>query len=133
MKTTETELKIIEMRANNISFDKIAKKLHISKKTAIEKTKSLADDINNLRQSKLDELQKKHQLLKEHRLKKFGKMLNKLNNEIEKRDFTDLPTDKLFEIYLKVNTQYLDEFGKLEFVKTKKEDGYNLKQKWDTN
>jgi hypothetical protein len=44
---------------------------------------------------------KKHYLLKENRLQIFGELLGKMRKEILNRDLSDLPTDKLLDLYLK--------------------------------
>jgi hypothetical protein len=39
----------------------------------------------------------------------FGAMLTKIKKEVESRDLSDVPTDKLLELFLKYNNQVKEE------------------------
>lgn len=109
MDLLETKQQFIELRAQGWSFDKIAKELGRAKQTLIDWSKELSDEIANLKALELEALYESHYLMKEHRLKTFGAMLTKITTEIQKRDLSDVPTDKLLDLLLKYNSQVRDE------------------------
>ena len=99
----------IELRAKGWSFEKIAKKQGKSKQTLIDWSKDFQEEIANLKALELETLYEKYYLLKEARLQTFGKMLIKIKTEVESRDFSDVPTDKLLELLLKYDNQIKEE------------------------
>lgn len=101
--------RFIELRAKGWSFDKIAKELGKAKQTLINWSKELQDEIANLKALELEALYEKYYLLKETRLQTFGEMLTKIKTEVESRDLSDVPTDKLLELLLKYNSQVKEE------------------------
>ena len=103
METTATKQKFITLRAQGYSFDKIAKQMKKSKAVLIDWAKEFEEEISNLKALELEALYEKHYLLKEHRLKALGSMLKKAEAELEKRDFTEIPTDKLIDVYAKLS------------------------------
>jgi len=109
METVETKERFIELRAKGWSFDKIAKQLGKAKQTLIDWSKELDNEIANLKALELEALYEKHYLLKENRIETFGELLRKLKDEVISRDLSDVPTDKLLELFLKYNSQIKEE------------------------
>ncbi len=109
MELTEIKEKFIEMRAQGYSFDRIAKELGKAKQTLIDWSKELQEEIANLKALELEALYEKYYLLKQTRLQTFGEMLIKIKKEIDKRDLSDVPTDKLLDLLLKYNSQVEEE------------------------
>ena len=101
--------RFIELRAKGWSYDKIGKELGKAKQTLIDWSKELQDEIANLKALELEALYEKYYLLKETRLQTFGEMLTKIKTEVERRDLSDVPTDKLLELLLKYNSQVKEE------------------------
>jgi len=99
----------IELRAKGYSFDRIAKELGKAKQTLIDWSKDLQDEIANLKGLELEALYERYYLLKESRLQTFGEMLTKIKKEVESRDLSDVPTDKLLDLFLKYNSQVKEE------------------------
>lgn len=104
MELLQTKEKFIELRAQGWSFDKIAKELGKAKQTLIDWSKDLDKEIANLKALELEALYEKHYLLKEAKIEKYGAILSKLKTEIDNRDLSDLPTDKLLDLLLKYET-----------------------------
>ena len=100
MKDSEVRTMFVELRAKNLSYNRIAENLNVSKQTLIAWSKELSHDIANRRAMELDEPEK-YFALRERRIELFGKMLKSIKSELEKRDLTDLPTEKLFDLLLK--------------------------------
>jgi len=109
MELRETKERFIDLRAKGWSFDKIAKELGKAKQTLIDWSKELQDEIANLKALELEALYESYYLLKENRLQTFGAMLTKIKEEIERRDLSDVPTDKLLDLLLKYNSQVKEE------------------------
>ena len=109
MEGIETKERFIELRAKGWSFDKIAKELGKAKQTLIDWSKELQDEIANRKALELEALYEKHYLLKENRIETFGVLLRKLKDEVMSRDLSDVPTDKLLDLFLKYNNQIREE------------------------
>lgn len=109
MDNTGQKERFIELRAQGYSFDKIAKELGRAKQTLIDWSKELQEEIANLKALELEALYEKYYLLKETRLQTFGEMLQKIKKEVDKRNLSDVPTDKLLDLYLKYNSQAKEE------------------------
>jgi len=109
MKPQSVKENFIDLRAKGFSFDNIAKELKMSKQTLIDWSKELQEEIANRKAIELEVLYENYYLLKEYRLKNFGSLLNKIEQELQNRDLSDVATDKLLELFLKYNTQLKEE------------------------
>jgi hypothetical protein len=109
METTELREKFIQLRAKGWSFDKIAKETGKAKQTLIDWSKELQDEIGNRKAIELEALYETYYLMRENRLQTFGAMITKIKKEVESRDLSDVPTDKLLELLLKYNSQVKEE------------------------
>ena len=109
MELLQTKERFIELRAKGWSFDKIAKETGKAKQTLIDWSKELQDEIANRKALELEALYESYYLLKENRLQTFGAMLYKIKKEVESRDLSDVPTDKLLDLFLKYNSQIKEE------------------------
>ncbi len=109
MELLETKQQFIELRAKGYSFDKIARELGKAKQTLVDWSKELQEEIASRKAIELEALYESYHLLKENRLQTFGAMLTKIKAEVERRDLSDVPTDKLLELLLKYNSQVRDE------------------------
>ena len=104
MESTIVKQRFIELRAQGLSFDKIAKDLGKAKQTLIDWGKELEEQIRNLKAIELEAIYEKYFLLKEARLQSFGIVTQRIRQEIESRDFSDIPTEKLLDLFLKYNS-----------------------------
>lgn len=101
MEILEIKQRFIELRAKGYSFDKIAKELGKAKQTLLDWSKDLELEIAQAKALELETLYESYSLYKEARLKTLGEILLKLKSEIDQRNLTDLPTDKLLDLFLK--------------------------------
>ena len=101
MKDQETKEKFVELRAKGLSFDRIAQELKVSKQSLINWAKELENEIGNLKRIELEALQEKYFMLKRQRIELFGERLKAIKDELDKRDLSDIPTDKLFDLFIK--------------------------------
>ncbi|HID42957.1 MAG TPA: hypothetical protein EYP30_04135 [Archaeoglobaceae archaeon] len=115
MKDNETKQKFIELRAKGLSFDKISNELNVSKQTLINWQSEFLEEIANLKAVELEALYEQFYLQKRDRIERFGKLLDRLHNEIEHRDLSALETGKLIDLYLKVYSNAVAELATLNF------------------
>lgn len=115
MELIEVKQRFIELRAQGMSFDKIAQELGKAKQTLIDWSKELEEEIANYKALELEALYESYYLLKEARLKQFGGIVNKLTEELQSRDLSDVPTDKLLDLYLKYSDKVKEEIVEPSF------------------
>ena len=80
-----------------------------AKQTLIDWSKELQDEIANRKALELEALYESYYLMRENRIETFGTMLTKIKEEVEQRDLSDVPTDKLLDLFLKYNSQVKEE------------------------
>ena len=114
----EIQQQFIELRAKGNSYDRIAKKLGVSKGTLIEWSRRLAVDIRNHQNVEMDILLEKHRLAKSHQIEMYGTQLNKVRDELEKRELSDISTDKLLAMELKLLDAVKSTSGGVRFSST---------------
>jgi len=123
MRDQQTKIRFVDLRTKDWSFDRIAKELKVSKQTLINWSKELALEIANVRAIELESLQEQYYLLKRQRIELFGERLIAIRKELENRDLKDIPTDKLFDLFLKyssalghekVDTVFREEISSIE-------------------
>ena len=110
MHTVDTKDKFIELRAKGLSFDKIAKELSIAKQTLVDWSRELQEEIASRKALELEAIYEKYYLLKERRLEVFGELLAGIGEELQKRDLSDVPTDKLLALFLKYHDKAQEEY-----------------------
>jgi len=104
MESTELKEKFICLRAQGFSFDRISKELGKSKQTLVNWSREFDEEITNLKGIELEALNEQYYLSKRRKIEVLGETLNKLKSELDKRDLTDVPTDKLMDLFLKYYT-----------------------------
>ena len=107
--------KFIELRAKGISYDKIAVQLKVSKQTLINWSKELQYEIDNLKAIELEALQEKYYITKEARIKLFGERVLAIKKELEKRNLSEVPTEKLIDLLLRHYNILQNEFSVVQF------------------
>lgn len=100
-KTTK-QSQFIESRAKGNSFDNIAKTLGVSKSTLIQWSKDYREDVDNMRAIEREALAEQYKITSHHQLEQFGIRLTKIREEVAKRDLSDVPTDKLITMEIKI-------------------------------
>lgn len=90
----------IELRVKGLSFDKIALELKISKPTLLKwnKEREVAETIKAMQLMQYQSILKLYQMDRNSRIERFSKLAKKINEEFEKRDLSELPTEKLFKL-----------------------------------
>lgn len=97
----ETKMKFIQLRAEGLSFDKIAEELEVQKQTLINWSKDFAVEIANLKSIQIESLLEQFYMTKQARIRFFGNKLDMIAKELDNRDLDGIPTEKLFELLIK--------------------------------
>lgn len=115
-KTLDEKQQFIELRAKGYSYQKIADELGVSKPTLMDWSKDdqTSKDIHNQRTLYLDELQEKYAMTKRHRIAVFGEVLNRAKEELDKRDLSEMSTDKLIAMVIKLSDTLRQDETELE-------------------
>jgi|GEM_PF-2518987 len=97
----ETKDSFVELRAKGVTLAKAAEELGIARSTALNWENDLKEKIEACKAIRLEELQEKYQISKEKRIELFGEKLLAINEELKKRDLSEVPTPKLFEMMIR--------------------------------
>lgn len=98
----EVQEQFIELRAKGNSYDRIAEKLGVSKATLINWSNEYSMAIQNMQNLERDSLLEKYKMAKQHQIELYGMRLEKVRKELGKRDFSDMSTEKLLNMELKL-------------------------------
>lgn len=120
---TDKQQDFIELRAKGNSFDAIAKQLEVSKGTLINWSRGLEDEIQNYSALELDTLKEKYLISKKHQIQSYGEQLATVREELSNRDLSDVKTEKLIEIEVKL----LEAINKLGITTKLTGEGISLK------
>jgi len=99
----------MEVRAQGLSYDRIAKRLRVSKSTPISWSREFKIEIENFRAVQLSHIREQYLLTKLKRLRLFGQSLNALKAQLNARDLSDLQSEKLLELILKYGAAIKEE------------------------
>ena len=113
MNTTDKQLEFVQLRAENVSYERIAEKLNVSRSTLRRWADDLRDEIEERKEERLQEVYDLYRMAKIARLERLGKTLQKIDEQLEKADLSKIPPDKLLDFLLKYQ-----EAIKAEYVKT---------------
>lgn len=101
METREVRERFILLRAQGWSFERLAKELGKAKQTLVNWSKQYEEEIANLKAVELESLNERFFLSKQAKIQAFGEVLERIRREIKVRDLSDVPTDKLMDLFLK--------------------------------
>lgn len=101
MKPAELKKEYIRLRAEGKSYSAIAEQLHISKATCTKWERELKEQIDELKRAELAELCESYGISKEARIRRLGDTLEKINEAVDKADFSAVDPAKLLDFKLK--------------------------------
>lgn len=130
----DLEERFIELRAEGRSYADIAVALDKSKPTLIAWSRKLSVEIQNARNLRLDALFERFAIAKEKRVEVFGKRLEAILAELDKRDLSELKTADLLTLALKYGDHLREEHIplKLQFVEEELDlDAYKTIRTWE--
>lgn len=100
--TNDQKERFIELRAKGKSFESIAEEIGISKPTLIEWAKKFKIEIANLKALEMESLQEQFYISWKKRVELISKQLEQVNKELEKRDLSEVATEKLVDMQSKL-------------------------------
>lgn len=106
----------IELRAAGQSYNNISVQLKVSKPTLIKWSREFSHEIKNAKALQLETIREEYLLSHEHRLRILGTQLNKITKEILKRDLSEVPTWRLFDMHRKTINQIAKNDNETEFT-----------------
>jgi transcriptional regulator len=101
MTDRDTENRIIELRARGKSYSTIASELKIGKQTALDVCKKYKEQIATLQALELEQLYEEQRITSQERITAIASLMHRVREEIDRRDLTQVPTEKLIDLYLK--------------------------------
>lgn len=107
--SNKVKLRIIELRAEGLSYAKIAEALKISKQTALEIVRDNKDEVTSLQAMEMEALFDAEKINLRGRVEQLSSLQARLREELAKRDLSKIPTDKLIALFIKTNQALKDE------------------------
>jgi len=105
----EKEKKFMQLRAiHGKSLETISKKIGVPLDTLLDWDFQFVDEMIDLKALEYDKIVEKYKLSNVNRFKYLAELYDRLKNELNTRDFTGLPTDKLYDIFTDVYFQIQD-------------------------
>ncbi len=102
MASIEKRGQFVELRGRGMSYAKISVEIGVSKTSLIRWSKELKLEISNAQAMELERIREEYLLGKGHRIRVNGTQLNHITEELLKRDLSEVPTPKLFEMQRKL-------------------------------
>lgn len=97
----DQKIQFIDLRATGKTYIEISKVLGVSKQTLINWSKELELELSNAKSIQRDKLVQHYSDFKQSRFDAHTKLHDLLLCEIEKRDLSSIPTEKLISILIK--------------------------------
>ena len=113
MKSVEEKEQFVQLRAQGLSFDKIAEKLGINKKTLISWEPERREEIAKERAKEIEHLKETYWAEKMGRIEFLAERQKRLQEEERRRDLSDVPTAKLMQLQLQTSEQHKKEIRSL--------------------
>jgi hypothetical protein len=110
MKGAQTKQKFLELRAQGKSLRAIEIEIGTNRGTLAKWEHEYSEELTNLKAIELDAMREKYLLTNQAQLDLLGTQFTRLKEELEKRDLSDVPTPKLFELVLKYSTRLTEDF-----------------------
>jgi hypothetical protein len=111
----EKQQKFIQLRSQGWSFARIAQELDVSKGTLITLSRKFQFEIQNQRAVELEALQEQLIATREARARALAQQLNSVEQELQKRDLSQVSTGRLFSLAESLRRQILHETGSVKF------------------
>ncbi len=111
MKDVETKLRCFELRAQGRSYHAIAKEVGVRRQTVADWLNDYAEEFANYKAMELDALREACQMTQHARIERLRARYEQITAELDKRDFSDVPTAKLMELEIKTRTELADALG----------------------
>jgi transposase len=111
VKDTETKLRCFKLRAQGKSLATIADTVGVRRQTVANWLKEHEEEVENLKAIELDALREACWMTTQARVERLSARLEHITVELDKRDFSDVPTAKLVELELKTRAELARELA----------------------
>jgi hypothetical protein len=108
--------RFIQLRSQGWSFARIAAELDVAKGTLITLSRKLHFEIQNQRAIELEALQEQLIASREARARALAAQLQRVEQELQKRDLSQVSTGRLFGLAESLRRQILRETGQVRFT-----------------
>jgi len=115
MKDNDTKARFIELRGQGLPLAKISAEINVSKPTLISWERDVKEEIEDVRAIELEAMYDKYYLSTRKKVEFFRDVLSRIQGELETRDLSTIPTDKLFAMYAHFYREAQHTFPKIEF------------------
>jgi len=132
MKDNKTKDRFIELRAQGMSFNKIAEDIKVSKVTLMKWDKELDREIGEARFTELETLREKYYMNKKSRLECYGELIERAKYELKGRDFSEISTDKLIQIMDSLESKFNNDLKNVTCHSKETEDNFSLLDELET-
>ncbi len=96
----KVKLRVIELRAEGLSYSNIAKEVNIAKQTAVDIVRDNIEEVTTLQAVEMEALIDASRVNQRGRIEQLSELHSRLREEIARRDLSEVPTDKLIKLYL---------------------------------
>jgi lambda repressor-like predicted transcriptional regulator len=111
MMDTATKFNCLTLRAQGKSLATIADTVGVRRQTVANLLREHAEEVENLKAMEIDALREACWMTAQARIERLSARLEHITAELEKRDFSDVPTAKLMELELKTRAELAREFA----------------------
>lgn len=118
----EQKERFIELRAKGTPFEAIANEIGISKPTLLEWAKEFKIEIANSKAFEIESLQERFFMSWKKRTELLNNQLEQINQELEKRDLSEVATEKLVDMQLKLLDKLKQEQIEITFKQEQERD-----------
>lgn len=115
MKDLKTKERFVELRAQGLSFDSIAKEIGVSKTTLLKWSRECEDAINNAKYFAYQRLIEQYKITKIERIKLLMQERQKVNDALEQKDFNELSARELLNMQEKLENQLTNLISNVEY------------------
>jgi ATP/maltotriose-dependent transcriptional regulator MalT len=108
-KTLEEKERFVFLRAQGLSFDKIAEEMDISKPTLIKWHGEMNEQVKKQQYFVMENILNQYQLMRRNRFEKYSRLLNsvfqELENKVEQQELSELSVPELLKLAEKLETR----------------------------
>lgn len=116
--TTDKKQRAIELRADGWTYRAIAQELKMGKSAVADIIREEAEAVETLEAMRLEALYQAARVTHEARIEALSLLRQKLLDEVESRDLTELPTKEVYSLLLNVLKAAKDEVKPLVILST---------------
>jgi hypothetical protein len=109
MKEAKTRQNFLELRAQGKSLRAIEIEIGTNRGTLAKWESECKEELENLRAMELEAMREEYSLTTQARIERFGRQLQRVTEELENRDLSDIPTPRLVDLAIKLDTKLREE------------------------